>query len=62
MAPRKKVTSKKRGRAKSASSGTDEKQSARFIEMAQTLGADESGEKFKNVFTAIVPSKKRERP
>lgn len=54
MVRQKKATSKRRGRAKSASSGTDKEQSARFKEMARTLGVDESGKEFERVFSKIV--------
>ena len=59
MVRQKKATSKRRGRAKSASSGTDKEQSARFLEMARTLGVDESGKQFKETFEKIVPAKGR---
>ena len=44
MAPRKKAKPKRK--SPSATKGSDEKQSARFIETARKLEADESGKKF----------------
>ncbi|HEY5306040.1 MAG TPA: hypothetical protein VIJ52_05155 [Pseudolabrys sp.] len=38
--------------------GTDKKQSARFIEMARTLGVDESGKTFEDAFRKLVPPKR----
>ncbi len=38
---------------------TPEKQSARFIEDARELGADESGRAFEKALKVIVPKKKR---
>jgi hypothetical protein len=49
------VTKAKKKKAKLSK----KEQSARFIEMAQTLDADESGEKFERVFEKIVPVKAR---
>jgi hypothetical protein len=40
-----------------SSRNTDKKQSARFIEAARKLGADESGKEFENVLKKIVPPK-----
>lgn len=36
----------------------DKDQSARFIEAAKELGADETGKKFERVFKKVVPAKK----
>jgi hypothetical protein len=57
MAQRKKAKPKRK--SPSATKGKDEKQSARFIEMARMLEADESGGPFEHVFSRIVPEKKR---
>jgi hypothetical protein len=37
--------------------GSDEKQSARFIEMARTLGVDESGKAFNQTVGKLLRSK-----
>jgi hypothetical protein len=37
-------------------------QSARFIEAAKTLGADESGKTFERAFKAVVKPKPRPKP
>lgn len=59
MAQQKKAKLKIKGRASPAPKLSDEKQSARFKEMARTLGADESGRHFKKAFEKIIPAKKR---
>lgn len=59
MVRQKKASSKRKGRAKSVSNGTDEKQSARFVEMARALGVKDNGGKFSELFTSLVPAKKR---
>ena len=56
MAQRPKAKPKRRG--PKDTKGKDEKQSARFIEMARTLSVDETGENFSRLFKSIVPSKK----
>jgi hypothetical protein len=38
--------------------GKDEKQSARFIEMARTLGVDESGKEFERILKRIARTKR----
>jgi hypothetical protein len=43
--------------------GKDEKQSARFIEMARTLGVDESGKSFERRLNKLLkPPANRSRP
>jgi hypothetical protein len=56
MAQRKKAKPKRK--SPSATKGKDEKQSARFIEMARMLEADESGGPFQALFKKIVRPKK----
>jgi hypothetical protein len=52
MAQRPKAKPKRK--SPSATKGSDEKQSARFIETARKLESDESGEQFQKLFKTIV--------
>jgi len=46
-------------KAKEVKEGADKEQSARFIETARALGADETGKSFNKAMKAIAPKKKK---
>jgi hypothetical protein len=52
MAPHEKATPKQK-----SPSGTDRKQSERFIDTARILNSDETGKVFKEAFDKLVPPK-----
>jgi hypothetical protein len=57
MAQRKKAKPKRK--SPSATKGSDEKQSALFIEMARTLGVDESDKSFSRAIGKLLKPKQR---